>query len=105
MEINSKPLDFADYLITEGMIELRPLVNRCAAQCGRQISDNRILCMGCLWIKRAQFEAKLSQQEAAIAMLKAHDAFEGEKRAGFAAMGKEEKIKDISRRVKEALGL
>ncbi len=73
MEINSKPLDFADYLITEGMLELRPLVNRCAAACGRQISDNRILCMGCLTIKRAQFEAKLDQQEAAIAMVKAHD--------------------------------
>ncbi len=90
MEINSKPLDFADYLITEGMIELRPLVNRCAAQCGRQISDNRILCMGCLSAKRVQFEAKLDQQKADRLGRNLTDAEMRETDEQVAAFGQEE---------------
>ncbi len=70
---SEKSIDFAESMISDGYITLRPLVNRCAAGCGRQISDNRILCMGCLKVKRAQFEAGLDQKAAAAAMVKAHD--------------------------------
>ncbi len=71
-------IDFAQSMISDGYITLRPLVNRCASGCGRQISDNRILCMRCLSEKRIQFEAKLDQQAAASAMIKAHDEAVGQ---------------------------
>ncbi len=73
MENSNKAIDFAESMISEGHITLRPLVNRCAAGCGRQISDNRILCMRCLTRKREEYGAKLDQQAAASAMVKAHD--------------------------------
>ncbi len=90
----------AESWINEGWLTLRPLVSRCANGCGRQISDNRVLCMKCLTLKRIEFEAKLDKQmadkakhllddwqlaeieekveafgqrEAAAAMVKAHD--------------------------------
>ncbi len=70
----SELIDFAQSMISDGSITLRPLVNRCADGCGRQISDNRILCMTCLTARRVQFDAELDQQMAAAAMLKEHDA-------------------------------
>ncbi len=63
MENDQNSLAFAEAMISNGYLTLRPLVNRCAAGCGRQISDNRILCMRCLTLKRAEFEAKLDRQE------------------------------------------